>query len=247
MSKSLDNYLIDTMILIPEGTELIRRFRDENKWLSSDSRMSIPSKGANQKQTEKKVVIKPFSMAKYPVTKQIYNLVTNITYENDPNSSKPKVDISWYEAVSFCNLFSQFLGLDEYYVLSAPDSDVTYNPDSKGFRLPSDAEWQYASRADSKKYQYSDIDAIAWYKNNSNNEIHNVGEKEPNHWGLYDMLGNVWEWCWDYYNQESYASYRVFRGGSFAEEGRVCGSTTRRKSHPSYAIDDLGFRLVRSV
>ena len=98
-----------------------------------------------------------------------------------------------------------------------------------------------------KTYQYSDIDNIAWHKGNSQGYLHNAGEKLPNEWGLYDMLGNIWEWTWDLYNRETYPSFRIFRGGSFAEEPRICGSTTRRKSHPGFAIDDLGFRLARSL
>ena len=71
--------------------------------------------------------------------------------------------------------------------------------------------------------------------------------KEPNAWGLYDMLGNVWEWCYDLYDENVYGSYRIFRGGSWAEGARGCGATYRRRSHPTFHIDDLGFRLARSI
>lgn len=243
----IENYITDTMILLSEGTEPIRKFQDEVKWLSSDSRMSIPSKGTNQTQTVESVVISPFQMAKYPVTNQLYDLITDTKTINDTNNLLPKVNISWHNAIHFCNIISQYFGLTEYYFLNGNDSNVLCNSDSKGFRLPTDAEWQYACKAGSNAYQYSDIDLIAWHKENSNSKAHNVGEKKPNDWGLYDMLGNVWEWCWDLYNQETYSSYRIFRGGSFAEEGRICGSTTRRKSFPTFNIDDLGFRLARYI
>lgn len=247
MIKDLDNFITETMILIPEGTELIRRFKDEVKWISSNSRMGIPSKGHNQTQTVESVVIKSFQVAKYPVTNQIYDLIAYSEVTNETSNHLPKVDISWYDAILFCNMISRYFGLTEYYSLNGNDSVVLLNPDSKGFRLPTEAEWQYACKAGSNSYQYSDIDEIAWNKANSNNSAHNIGEKRPNEWGLYDTLGNVWEWCWDLFNVETYGSYRIFRGGSFAEEGRICGSTTRRKSHPKFAIDDLGFRLARSV
>ena len=247
MINSIDNFITNTMILLPEGTELIRRFRDEVKWISSNSRMGIPSKGHNQTQTVENVVIKPFQMAKYPVTNQIYDLITETGKKNDTNNHLPKVDISWHDAILFCNNISRYFELTEYYSLNGNVSEVLFNPDSNGFRLPTDAEWQYACKAGSNSYQYSGIDDIAWHKANSNNSAHNIGEKRPNEWGLYDILGNVWEWCWDLYDVETYASYRIFRGGSFAEEGRICGSTTRRKSHPTFAIDDLGFRLARSI
>ncbi|APO46127.1 hypothetical protein BS614_20240 [Paenibacillus xylanexedens] len=68
----------------------------------------------------------------------------------------------------------------------------------------------------------------------------------PNPWGLYDLIGNVWEWCWDLYDAERYGNYRVFRGGSRAEVESNCGSTSRRKSMPNFKIDDLGFRIAHT-
>lgn len=77
--------------------------------------------------------------------------------------------------------------------------------------------------------------------------VRDVGGKAPNAWGLHDMLGNVWEWCWDLYDEEVYGAYRIFRGGGWAESERGCGASVRRRSHPTFAIDDLGFRLARTV
>ncbi|NCC82385.1 MAG: formylglycine-generating enzyme family protein, partial [Clostridia bacterium] len=107
-------------------------------------------------------------------------------------------------------------------------------------------EWQYACKAGSTGYRYGDIDEIAWYSGNSNGSIQEMGLKKPNSWGLYDMLGNIWEWCWDLYDESTYGSYRIFRGGSWAESERGCGATCRRRGHPSFGIDDLGFRLARN-
>ncbi len=247
MENEINDLIEISMVLIPEGIEEIRRFKDNNKWLSSNYRMSIPSSGNNQQQTIKKSKINSFEISKYPVTNQIYNAILGLNNNEYENELKPRVNISWIESIIFCNKISSILGLTEYYTIDIESSEVKCNPSSKGFRLPTDAEWQYACKAGSKSYQYSVIDDIAWHKGNSEGQIHNVAEKKPNEWKLFDMLGNVWEWCWDLYNQETYASYRIFRGGSFAEEGRVCGATTRRKSHPEFAIDDIGFRLARSV
>ena len=248
MIENPENFITDTMVILPDGTEQIRRFHDNEKWLSSDYRMSIPGSGINQEQTVENVNVCSFHIAKYPVTNQLYQKIMDS--EEGLNSTanlQPKVNISWNDSIHFCNRISRYFGLSEYYILNNNSSSITFNSNSKGFRLPTDAEWQYACKAGKSSYQYSDIDQIAWHKGNSEGHLHNAGERQPNEWGLYDMLGNIWEWTWDLYNQETHHSYRIFRGGSFAEEPRVCGSTTRRKSHPEFAIDDLGFRLARSM
>ena len=76
---------------------------------------------------------------------------------------------------------------------------------------------------------------------------HDVGGKQPNAWGLYDMLGNIWEWCWDTYDPKVYGDYRVLRGGGWFDEHWSCRASVRRRSHPTYRIDDVGFRVARSV
>ncbi|ELX11683.1 hypothetical protein Jab_1c02680 [Janthinobacterium sp. HH01] len=107
-----------------------------------------------------------------------------------------------------------------------------------------EAEWEYACRAGSNGPRYGELDDIAWYRENSGGRTCVVGQKQPNQWGLHDMLGNVWEWCEDQYDPEVYGLYRVFRGGGWADAERGCLATNRRRSHPTYAIDDVGFRIV---
>lgn len=245
MKNKFNNYIIDTMINVPAGIETIRTFKDNKKWISSNSRMSIPSSGENQKQTIENIKIDTFQIAKYPVTNELYDSIMNVIDSNTDDKFFPKVNISWFEAIEFCNALSKYFKLIEYYRVD--NFSVAINEDSDGFRLPTDAEWQYACKGGSQSYQYGEINNIAWHRDNSDAKIHNVGEKEANKWELYDMLGNVWEWCWDLYNEETYSSYRIFRGGSYAEEKRICGSTTRRKSHPTFSIDYLGFRLARTI
>ncbi len=143
--------------------------------------------------------------------------------------------------------FQKKAGLKEYYSISDGGQIVRCKLDSNGYRLPSEAEWQYACKAGTTGYTYGKLHDIAWYNENSNGHIHDVGQKEPNAWGLYDMLGNVWEWCYDLYDEKVYGSYRIFRGGSWAEVARGCGATCRRRSHPTFHIEDLGFRLARSI
>jgi formylglycine-generating enzyme required for sulfatase activity len=91
------------------------------------------------------------------------------------------------------------------------------------------------------------LEEIGWYKENSGNQTQTVGKLKANVWGLHDMLGNVWEWCWDIYDEEVYGTYRVFRGGGWADPERGCLATNRRRSHPTFKIDDLGFRLAMSI
>jgi formylglycine-generating enzyme required for sulfatase activity len=248
MSKEkLEDFITKEMVVIPDGIEQVRKFRDNKKWLSSNYQMSIPSNGKNQTQTVENISIDSFQISKYPVTNQLYSKILGLELLNEAERNQPKVNISWIDAIQFCNGISKYFGIEEYYLIENNEANVQCNPQSKGFRLPTEAEWQYTCKSEGKLYQYGDINSIAWCKENSNNMVHNVGEKQPNQWGLYDMLGNTWEWCWDLFNQETYGEYRVFRGGSFAEESRICGATTRRKSHPEFAIEDLGFRLAKSI
>jgi formylglycine-generating enzyme required for sulfatase activity len=170
-----------------------------------------------------------FRLAPYPVTRD----------------GLPLTGVSWYDAVALCNEMSVSAGLPVAY--SIDGAGVEWDRSSPGYRLPTEAEWQYACTAGTPGYRYGPLDEIGWYAGNSGGRAHPVGLREPNAWGLYDMLGNVWEWCWDLYDPETYGSYRIFRGGGFADEERSVGSTVRRRSHPTFAIDDLGFRVAQSV
>lgn len=159
----------------------------------------------------------------------------------------PVTEVSWKDAIAFCNLFSRYTGLKECYTVSEDGDTVVWNTEANGFRLPTEAEWQFACKAGTNGYRYGELKDIAWHRENSEGMVREAGRKEPNAWGLYDMLGNVWEWCWDIYDANVYGTYRVFRGGSWAEDARGCGATCRRRSHPTFRIDDLGFRLARSL
>lgn len=247
MDECMKNHLKSLMMPIPGGVEHLRDYRDEQKWISLNSTMSIPGQKGNLTKIERKVEIKPFLLAKYPVTKGLYEAITQKVRGNAGVDSVPLVNVSWYEAVSFCNMLSMECGFEECYMLDHNGSNVIFIRSANGYRLPTDAEWQYACKAGSEGYRYGEIEDIAWYYENSKGRIHEVGNKEPNNWGLYDMLGNTWEWCWDLYDERTYGSYRIFRGGSWAESDRGCGATCRRRGHPSFCIDDLGFRLAKSI
>ncbi len=192
------------------------------------------------------VELAPFLLASVPVTVDLHRALTGVDPGPSVSGTSPVTNVSWLDAVDLCNLLSVRHGLGPAYTRDQR-GEVVWNRTADGYRLPTEAEWQYACKAGTAGYRYGELDDIAWCAGNSGGRAHDVGGKAPNPWGLFDMLGNVWEWCWDLYDEEVYGSYRIFRGGGWAEEARGCGATVRRRSHPSFAIDDLGFRLARSL
>ncbi|WP_327293879.1 MULTISPECIES: formylglycine-generating enzyme family protein [unclassified Streptomyces] len=231
---ALDEVAAERMIGIPAGEIVLR---DEGT------------------RTEWRVGLGAFSLAPFPVTHELYRAVL----DEAPSGAKapssqagpctPVAEVSWEEAVRFCNLLSRATGLEPCYVLGHdPDArDVRCDWEAGGYRLPSEAEWEYACRAGSSGVRYGELDDIAWYRGNSGDQVHPVATRAPNEWGFHDMLGNVWEWCWDLYDPEVYGPYRVFRGGGAYDHPRGCRASCRRKSHPAFRVDDLGFRLARSL
>jgi len=214
------------MVIIPAGTIEMRDDRLKMKWTED---------------------VDAFMLAQVPVTNACYGSILQKTADPHSLPMSPVVNVSWLDAIIFCNLLSRHEGLKECYAVGDDGESVVWDRGASGYRLPTEAEWQHACKAGTSGYRYGELDAIAWYHGNAGDSEHEVGKKLPNAWGVYDMLGNVWEWCWDLYDANVYGSYRVFRGGSWAEEARGCGATCRRRSHPTFRIDDLGFRLARSL
>jgi formylglycine-generating enzyme required for sulfatase activity len=196
--------------------------------------------------TSWKVEINPFQMSAYQVTQEQYFAITQKSPSIFKGPKNPVEDVSWIEAVHFCNDLSNKTGLTECYSIYNKES-IIVTPNASGYRLPTEAEWEYACKAGTNKPRYGEIDKIAWYKENSEGSTHEVGMKDPNNWGIYDMIGNVWEWCSDNYDKDVYGTYRIFRGGGWCDEARGCLATNRRRSHPTFKIDDLGFRIARSI
>jgi formylglycine-generating enzyme required for sulfatase activity len=236
--------IMDLMVPIEGGTVELRDYINTNKWLSSDYTLSDPGRGTDKKVVTWSETIDPFYVMKYPVTQQLYHFVMHEEERALPMKNLPVTEVSWLDSVVFCNKLSRMLGRTECYTITNESENTVFNKKADGFRLLTDAEWQYACKAGTTGYRYESIDQIAWYQNNSNGSAQQVGQLLPNPWGLYDMLGNVWEWCWDLYDTNRYGNYRVFRGGSWAEVENNCGSTMRRKSMPDFKIDDLGFRIA---
>lgn len=186
-------------------------------------------------------------MSKYLVTQDLYFQITKENPSSFKGSKLPVENVNWKEAASFCNSLSEKAGLNSCYKFKG-NGEIDFDQSANGYRLPTEAEWQYACKAGTSGIRYGDLDLIAWYKNNSENQTHNVGLKEPNTLGLYDMLGNVWEWCSDLYDTEVYGTYRIFRGGGWCDEERSIMATVRRRSHPTkFKIDDLGFRIAKKI
>ncbi|HAT84847.1 MAG TPA: sulfatase-modifying factor protein [Rhizobiales bacterium] len=225
MIALIDN-IEDQLQPIPAGTILMQDNRIKKSWSAT---------------------IAPFLIGQFQVTSSLFQEIMGPTDSDFSGDTVPVTSVSWLEAVEFCNQLSKMANLQACYIFSADQQDAKLILDSNGYRLPSEAEWEYACRAGTHGPRYGALDEIAWYKINSNEHPQPVGTKQPNGWGLYDMLGNVWEWCSDVYDPETYGAYRIFRGGGWADEARGCLATNRRRSHPTFSIDDLGFRLARSL
>jgi len=236
------------MILIPTGKFL----------------MGSPEANQQARPNEKPqhlVNVPAFYMAKYPITQAQWKAVANLTsievsLNESPSSYQgdnyPVEQVSWYDAIEFCARLSYYTNQD--------------------YRLPNEAEWEYACRALTSEplfvtdYHFgndeSQLGNYAWYSQNSNGQTHPVGQKKPNAFGLYDMHGNVWEWCLDQYH-ESYEGVptdgsawvdksnpnhpRILRGGAWGFNAWFCRCAYRDLSKPIDRLTDFGFRVVCTI
>ena len=217
----------NTMVALPPGRVTLSDRRTRRRW---------------------QVEITPCELATVPVTQALYAEVTGgLRPSATPGDLLPVEGVSWWDAVRFCDALSARDGLAPAYRILGDDEGVEWDAAADGYRLPTEAEWEYACRAGTTGPHYGPLDDIAWYRGNSGERPHDVGGRLPNAWGLHDMLGNVWNWCWDVYDAEVYGGYRVLRGGGWFDEHWSCRASVRRRSHPTVRLDDIGFRIARSI
>jgi formylglycine-generating enzyme required for sulfatase activity len=211
-----------------------------------------------------RVKVNGFFMDQTEVTQEIHEKITGKNPSRRKNPRNPVEQATWVAAVKFCNARSIREGLTPCYDLDTWKCDFSAN----GYRLPTEAEWEYACRAGATtEYYFGDsqdqLKAYAWFRGNSDSKPHLVAKKKPNPWGLYDMAGNLWEWCNDFYNAKYYQTSpadnprgpdhgekRVLRGGAWSSSAEDCASWARGCDESGatdvcLTMDSNGFRCVR--
>jgi formylglycine-generating enzyme required for sulfatase activity len=264
ITRAIEEYGCDdsagpSFVYIAPGTFTMGSPGDEPGRLSNETQHSV-------------TLTQGFYMSRYEVTEQWWSEVMG---GGGTTSQLPKIFVSWDLAVQFCNALSLQDGLTPAYTIDGPDGNATWNQDANGYRLPTEAEWEYACRAGSTTAFANgpltgglncspldpNLDAMGWYCGNNSPDGHKeVGQKQANAWGLYDMHGNVLEWVWDGYRADYQnlpsvnpvhnvgpGAYRVLRGGVWYNHARYCRSAFRYYDYPGYGSDDPGFRPARSA
>jgi formylglycine-generating enzyme required for sulfatase activity len=239
--KEITNSIGMKLVLISKGTFMMGSPESE--------------KGRDDVETQHEVTIsKDYYLGVYEVTQAQYEKVIGKNPSQfqggrvgNENADLPVEQVSWDDAVEFCKKLSEL-----------PEEKKA----GRVYRLPTEAQWEYACRAGSKSaYSFGEssksLGDYAWFDKNSNGRTHPVGEKKANAWGLYDMHGNVWEWCSDWYGEypngalsdptgPKEGSFRVFRGGSWRYVAADCRSAVRYRNGPSFRYYSIGFRVALS-
>ncbi|MDR2734804.1 MAG: SUMF1/EgtB/PvdO family nonheme iron enzyme [Spirochaetota bacterium] len=275
-SQPLKDIASHVMVPIPAGRFLMGSPATETGRFNNETQHSV-------------TITKSFLMGKYAVTQELYEKVVGRNPSRfisspaygEAQAKRPVEQVSWYDAIVFCNKLSILEGLSPVYRVNgstdpaswgAVPTDnrnatwdaVTVNWDANGYRLPTEAEWEYACRAGTTTAYHTGAsisDNTGWYgawdgSGNSDSKTHEVGKKTPNAWGLYDMHGNVWEWVWDWYGEYTgtatdprgshTGSSRVDRGGSWNAYAQNLRSALRLDTYYPYVRNfSFGFRVVR--
>jgi formylglycine-generating enzyme required for sulfatase activity len=215
------------------------------------------------------VTLSAFHMSAYNITQSQYQAVTGVNPSffsgNSDAATCPVEQVTWYDAVEFCNRLSTAAGLTPVYTITGrtpsagyPITNATVSAiwENSGYRLPSEAQWEYACRAGTTTtYFWSDTDAAAenyaWYFPNSGSKTHGVGQKWANPWGLFDIVGNVWQWCWAWYDNyptnptgPTLGTTLVIRGGGWGNSSTFLTSAYRLNYYdPGQRYRNIGFRV----
>ena len=218
------------------------------------------------------VSVNAFYMARFAVTQELYETVSSNNPSRFKGKQHPVESVSWYDAVKFCGIlnnglkdYKPILGsqLLEWNNLNDKELDkFVLNSASPGFRLPTEAEWEYAAKGNKGNFNPANevfdyagsnqLDLVGWYVGNNYSETKPVGLLFPNQFGLYDLSGNVWEWCWDWHDKydnmlnnpvgAKSGSDRVYRGGSWINSAASGRSVRRSLYTPGGRSNDLGVR-----
>jgi len=212
------------------------------------------------------VMVGPFYIDKHLVTQEQYQKVMGDNPSRWKGAANPVEGVRWSDAVKFCNARSRVEGLVPCYDLQTWQCNFEAN----GYRLPTEAEWEYACRAGTETAFFfgntpAQLGDYAWFDKNSGGHPQPVGQKRPNPWGLYDMCGNLWQWCNDFYQVDYYpesarenprgpkeGETKVVRGGAWKFSDQNCRSGYRYNENPGYVdvcfgYDLYGFRCVRNA
>ncbi len=265
IGRSLDKQPVGEMVLIKGGTFIMG---DELGDLQDDS-----------SPTHRVTLTYDFWIGKYQVTFDDFDLFCEETGRDKPRDSgwgggqRPVIYVSWWDTIAYCNWLSEKEQLpvayrlegeqDEGQMLDLNGNMTTDITEVIGYRLPTEAEWEFAARGGniSRGYKYAGsntAEEVAWFLDNSASKTHEVGMKLPNELGIYGMSGNVWEWCTDVFGSytstdkinpynSSGGSYRVGRGGSWRSVELYARVADRNYRFPNYSGNFFGFRLARTA
>jgi formylglycine-generating enzyme required for sulfatase activity len=253
------------------------------------SPMGEPARQSDENQHEVRLT-RPFQIQRTTVTWEQWNELRMWALDNGytdlpegipgtefaGGKDHPVTGVNWFDVVKWLNAWSESEGWIPSYTVSnaayreGEPADITFDPVANGYRLPTEAEWEYAARAGTTTAFWSGdithtgmspldpaLDAVGWYAGNSGFQTQPVGGKDANPWGLYDVHGNVWEWCWDWYGPYPLVAVtnpvggiasdgRIARGGSWAAFAQVCRAAQRVEYAQTNRYDFIGFRPVRS-
>jgi formylglycine-generating enzyme required for sulfatase activity len=228
---------------------------------------TMGKRGVEGSELEHEVILNSFYIGQHEITVEMYDLYCqemSLPYVNLSTSQRGKLamtKVSWFNTVHFANWLSLREGYNATYIILGDEVMIDENAD--GYRLPSESQWEFAAQGGlkSKNYRYSGGEVstdVSWNSSNAKGGVHAIKQKKPNELGLYDMSGNVWEWCWDWHDEAAYenhettepeggvyGNYRVIRGGSWFSKNLYLRTKSRSMELPNTRDVDLGFRLVR--